>query len=121
MSHADPTTWTLVAMHDESKRRGVWYRVEYEPLTVDRYRALPRSVELCAGREGDDGYVRLAVGDVLTERQLYLLYDVLSTASWMTDCYVPDVHAPREKTRAMFDQENERKREDDQRSPKSSR
>lgn len=39
--------WICVAMHDPSGRRGLWYRLTAE------------GIEICAGREGDDDFVKI--------------------------------------------------------------
>lgn len=62
--------WIQVAGHDPSGRRGLWYRGSPE-----------QGVELCAGREGDDCYVCLPPGQVLTAEVLYNLWDCLATAA----------------------------------------
>lgn len=61
--------WTLVAMNDPAGRRGIWYRQPDET-----------TLEVCAGREGDDEYLRVAVGDTVT------LSVMLSLLGVMTRC-----------------------------------
>lgn len=51
-----------ISVYDE--RRGVWLRVVLDAATM-----LPAWVELCGGREGDDYFVKLVVGDVMTAEQ----------------------------------------------------
>jgi len=58
--------WVCVGMNDTSARRGVWYREDGD------------AIELCSGREGDDGYVRL----VLPEAERLALESVLASGAW---------------------------------------
>ena len=64
--------WELMSMHDSVYRRGVWYRQNGD------------AVELCAGREGDDWFVRLEPGKVDASALRHLL-DCLSTGRWMVE------------------------------------
>lgn len=50
--------YSLLVRDDPSKRRGLWARRRGDAL------------ELAAGREGDDAYLRLTVGDVVTAKHL---------------------------------------------------
>lgn len=61
----DGKRWVCCSMHDPSGRRGVWFRV------------VAGGVEVCAGREGDDWYCKLTVGEVFSERNLRALLDCL--------------------------------------------
>lgn len=63
--------WQCASMHDPAGRRGIWFR---ESAGV---------VELCAGREGDDWYARLAVGDTLSGAQIAAILECLSVGAWM--------------------------------------
>lgn len=69
-----PHHWSCCSFHDESGRRGIWYR-----LTKD-------GVELCAGREGDDDHVLITVGDVVTEETVRKLAGALRTGAWVLEC-----------------------------------
>jgi hypothetical protein len=40
------------------------------------------SIELCAGREGDDAYVKLTVGKVFTEQRKNKLKEVVEYVGW---------------------------------------
>ena len=51
-------------------RRGLWMRETLQTL------------ELCAGREGDDDYVKLVVGDRLTLETLHRLQGAMLTLRW---------------------------------------
>lgn len=62
--------WTLVAMNDPAGRRGIWYKWADDTL------------EVCAGRGGDDDYVRVAAGDTVTPRLLHCLVGVMQTGAW---------------------------------------
>lgn len=61
-----------MGLPDPSGRRGLWMRLT--PAPAEGY--IPKNVspikhlELCAGREGDDDYVHLQPGEVLTEHKL---------------------------------------------------
>ena len=48
--------WICVAMHDPQGRRGLWYRESGD-----------EQIELCAGREGDDSYIRIDRGVLLLD------------------------------------------------------
>jgi len=61
--------WELTIDGDHD-RRGLWVR------------KTPGLLEICAGREGDDAYVALRVGEAITEHHLVLLEDVLDTAAF---------------------------------------
>lgn len=52
--------WQEVVMRDPSGRRGLWMRVT------------GTTVELCAGREGDDAYVKLEGADSGAVRDVIL-------------------------------------------------
>ena len=60
-------------MHDPAGRRGIWYRES------------PGVVELCAGRDGDDAYVRIAVGDTVSPEDVGAVLDCLAVGAWMLD------------------------------------
>lgn len=62
------TGWLLIAMHDPVGRRGVWAR-------VDRTQGI---MELCAGREGDDAYLKIP----LDAWQLEEFATVVGYATW---------------------------------------
>lgn len=66
--------WELCAMHDPAGRRGLWARFSSGPDSI------PSVIEICAGREGDDAYVRIEQGKALTEEQMYWLQDALLRA-----------------------------------------
>jgi len=71
----DEPGWTLIALADG--RRGIWTR--------DTGSGDKRVIEVCAGREGDDEYVRLAVGEQVTEQHLFQLEGIFSAFSWATE------------------------------------
>ena len=58
MSTNENEAFGCCSMHDTDGRRGIWWR------------RTPGTIEVCAGREGDDWHVKLSVGDVLTERTI---------------------------------------------------
>lgn len=63
--------WRCASMHDPAGRRGIWFRES------------PGVVELCAGREGDDWYARIAVGDTVSREQVASLLDCVAVGAWM--------------------------------------
>ncbi len=68
--------WEQIGPLDAVGRRGLWMRTTSPPGdSVTPLR--PTLVELCSGREGDDSYVALRVGAVLTEEMLSDLDEVL--------------------------------------------
>lgn len=71
--------WILVSMHDPAGRRGIWYR---ETLKAPFE---PGSLEVCAGREGDDEYIQLRVGETVTPEILERLRACLQVGAWMLD------------------------------------
>lgn len=76
LSYRDDNTITCIAMHDPSRRRGLWFRV------IRGDAGEPVAVRLYAGREGDDCDVVLAVGYPIDSRKLREVLDVLSVARW---------------------------------------
>jgi hypothetical protein len=79
--HVHEGGFELVGCPDVVGRRGLWIR-ETPPPSVDVSAALSRPfsrIELAAGREGADSYVCLDVGEILDERKLWELADVIST------------------------------------------
>lgn len=67
--------WRLCAMNDPAQRRGIWYRYDnFSDLKV---------LELCGGREGDDHYVKLELGQSITFEVIRQLMYTLSTAEWV--------------------------------------
>ena len=79
MVRCDEPGWVMLAQADE--RRGLWIRIR------------KHSIELCAGREGDDGYVKIDSGEVLchqtiaqTIAQVVELVDMLEWAREQSSC-----------------------------------
>lgn len=66
--------WQCASMHDPAGRRGIWFR-----------RESPGAVEVCAGREGDDAYVRIAVGDTVSSEQVTAVLGCLAVGAWMLE------------------------------------
>jgi len=82
--------YRLLAMHDPAGRRGLWYRVvKTSPPPGET--ALVQSVEICSGREGDDGHVVLKLDESLTPKTLY---DLLAALEYGEG---PLMFAPREE------------------------
>jgi hypothetical protein len=71
--------WILAAMNDKSGRRGIWYKPFKDGC-----------VEVCGGREGDDNYVKLEVGQTLTEEDIKALDDILCRNAFRIDLRVED-------------------------------
>lgn len=67
MRRCDEPGWTLEVRDDPSGRRGIWTRS-----------SSPDRLEICAGREGDDAYLDVRVGQLVTPRLLAALRDVLA-------------------------------------------
>lgn len=67
--------YVLAAMNDVSQRRGIWYRHNKEE----------NSIEICAGREGDDGYVKIQAGQTVTPEMVKAIEEIMSTGAWMVD------------------------------------
>ena len=70
--------WQLITMNavdDPTARRGLWIRRE------------ERVVEICGGREGDDFYVKLEAGQVLTPEQIAELSEMATVGptGWWDD------------------------------------
>jgi hypothetical protein len=86
---ADGRDWRLVAMNDTSGRRGLW-------LSYDRDLG---TLAVCAGREGDDAFVRLSAGDVLDEEKLSAIADVLLTARYALSIQVEELGTEEERRR----------------------
>lgn len=79
---ADVPGFFLLAMHDPAGRRGLWARWptrERESTSLD-FDLYPQTVEIRAGREGNDARVTLRVGQTLDDRALYDLFQCLSHA-----------------------------------------
>lgn len=88
MRYREPN-WVQVGPLDSVGRRGLWMRTTSP--SGDRCEGLrPSLVELCSGREGDDSYVALRVGAVITEEMLHDLDDALDR--YRSDLG-PDEHA----------------------------
>ncbi len=81
-NHADPPNramqpgWQRLAKPDP--RRGMWAYGLDPPTQL-------QVLELCAGREGDDAYVRLEVGQVLDHKTMADLADVLDFLRYASD------------------------------------
>jgi len=86
----DKPSWELVAMADY--RRGIWLRQNKDKTVL----------EVCAGREGDDEYVKLTVGEVLTAQQLSQLEGVFRAFRWATEIAMgEDYCLPKGEKRAI--------------------
>lgn len=72
---AEQPGWNLIAMHDPADRRGVWMR----------HNAGEQTTEICAGREGDDDYIKFSIGEKITPQQIVALNSIMQTAMWAID------------------------------------
>lgn len=79
--------WWLQVRDDPSQRRGIWTRETPRFSTVVQSFGPIERLEICAGREGDDVYVDLRVGDVITEHLLHQIYAALSCGRSPEICY----------------------------------
>ena len=79
----DEPGWVKIGQTCKAGRRSLWFREPAGPdLRPSHY--LPPYFELCAGREGDDDYVRMVLPETEPERQRYAeLYGCLTTAAWI--------------------------------------
>ena len=75
----EPHGWLLCAMNDPSGRRGIWMRRHYNEA-----KELVR-LDLCAGREGDDDFCSIAVGEPVSAKALRELEGAMLTGAWMID------------------------------------
>ena len=71
--------YKLLAMCDVPFRRGLWMR------------ASPEAVELCAGREGDDAYVRLERDRPLDAETLHRLIEVMDYTRHALSIFVAEL------------------------------
>lgn len=83
--------WQVLAKYDKPGRRGLWLR----STTVGADGELA-SFEVCAGREGDDAYVRFEMPPVGTpeHKQLWELHECLSRAAWNVRTFAGDSGVP---------------------------
>ncbi len=80
----DEPGWEEIGLFDHAGRRGLWLRRQ-PPMPENTLRVdapIVEQIEVCAGREGDDDYVKLTVGDTLTTHQLAALEGVFTTVQW---------------------------------------
>lgn len=68
-----------------AERRSVWTRFSPEPPTDTLTRHEPETIEICVGREGDDGYVILRADTVLTPRHMHQIFVSLDYATSLID------------------------------------
>lgn len=70
--------WLRVGRYDSPRRRALWIRfVELDDESIE---SQCKAIEMCAGREGDDAFVRLTPGMRITPRVWFELQDVLMRA-----------------------------------------
>ena len=67
--------WNLVAMHDPAGRRGIWMRHNEDKQTV----------EICAGREGDDMYIKLTSHTFVSPADIQMLQQIMLAGIWSID------------------------------------
>jgi hypothetical protein len=80
MRHQEPG-WELLCMYDPAGRRGIWTRSR-----LDGY-----GIEICTGREGDDDYVIIRIGDVVTAEMLSVLLGMIDYGKSRNDQTKEDV------------------------------
>ena len=78
MSRCYEPGWVRIGLFDTSQRRSLWLR--HGELSAKDL--LPPWFELCAGREGDDSYIRLENDG---SKHYSDLWDVLSTAEFASE------------------------------------
>jgi len=69
------------SMHDVSGRRGIWYRL----MPKDSNWFTATEIQVAAGREGDDWFAILRVGDVVSNQTIRDLLECLSVGTWMLE------------------------------------
>ncbi len=67
------------SMQDPAGRRGIWFRTEPVPAAEI---PMVKVLEICAGREGDDEYVKLELGGRITSDILMRLTEILDMGRW---------------------------------------
>lgn len=78
---SDDPKWRCISMHDDAERRGIWFHsVEHRDSGDSRTTSF---LEICAGREGDDGYARLEEGQVIDRKLLSEIENCLMNGEWM--------------------------------------
>lgn len=84
---AEEPGWVKIGITCSAGRRSLWWRVNLraglleEEINVVEIKDIA-SIELCAGREGDDAYVRIENDG---GKQFYDLWDVLSCAQFASE------------------------------------
>lgn len=73
MTGTEDKLWNLCSWHDTSERRGIWFR-----------RTSDGSLEIRAGREGDDEHVVLRSTEVAPET-IEAIENCLLVGAWMLD------------------------------------
>ncbi len=84
------------ARYDQRQRRAIWYRKNDDG-----------SIDICAGREGDDGYAKLAPGSTIDEEILAKIEDILSTGEWIVRLQKDEVdmrYEPRHSCESWFNE-----------------
>lgn len=75
--------WERIGAVDSSGRRSLWVRFTWEHDPPDQG-DVPHTIELCAGREGDDVYLRLH--DSMLDYKLFVtLFEVLGAAQYAAE------------------------------------
>jgi hypothetical protein len=80
MPHGGEKDWFLLVRDDPSGRRGLWQRGRDLDGKIVYSAHKMRSVELCAGREGDDCYLKISIGDQVTQEMLCSLLEAIGRA-----------------------------------------
>jgi hypothetical protein len=84
-NRCDEPGWEPVVIPDG--RRGLWMRdnrVDPNDLIME--------LELCGGREGEDDYLKLKAGQVLSARDLFELWGLMATVQWSVELQACEDH-----------------------------
>lgn len=73
--------WLACTKLDASERRGMWFRTEPPWDQACSNPEVLKVIEICAGREGDDAYVRLSEENT-TKEVLWALSECLAYARY---------------------------------------
>ncbi len=72
MMRCNQPGYVRCSKYDSASRRAIWYRTNDDG-----------SVEVCAGREGDDNYVKLTPGVIITNEIMESIIGVFQTGEWV--------------------------------------
>lgn len=75
--------WIMLACPDG--RRGVWMRVEND------------TIELCAGKEGDEDYLKLQLREPVTKKHIQTAQDILETLNFVRGIVISEKRRVRDR------------------------